>query len=78
MKSLILFGSGGHSKACIEVIESSQEFKIKGIVIHPKEEIKEFMNYKIIGNDNNFNNGFTIEDNNRFSYGSTSFFNNNK
>ena len=56
MKSLILFGSGGHSKACIEVIESSQEFKIKGIVIHPKEEIKEFMNYKIIGNDNNFNN----------------------
>ena len=56
MKSLILFGSGGHSKACIEVIESSQEFKIKGIVIHPKEEIKEFMNYQIIGNDNNFIN----------------------
>ena len=56
MKSLILFGSGGHCKACIDVIESSNEYKIKGIVVHPKEEIKEFMKYQIIGNDNNFNN----------------------
>ena len=54
MKSLILFGSGGHCKACIDVIESSNEFIIKGIVVHPKEEIKEFMQYQIIGNDNNF------------------------
>ena len=56
MKSLILFGSGGHCKACIDVIESSKEFKIKGIVVHPKEAIKELMQYQIIGNDNNFNN----------------------
>ncbi len=56
MKSLILFGSGGHCKACIDVIESSNEYKIKGIVVHPKEEIKEFMKYQIIGNDNNFYN----------------------
>ena len=56
MKSLILFGSGGHCKSCIDIIESSKEFIIKGIVVHPKEKIKEFMNYKIIGNDNNFNN----------------------
>lgn len=56
MKSLILFGSGGHCKACIDVIESSKEFKIKGIVVHPEEEIKEFKQYQIIGNDNNFNN----------------------
>ena len=55
MKSLILFGSGGHCKACIDVIESSKEFKIKGIVVHPREEIKEFMQYQILGNDNNFN-----------------------
>ena len=56
MKSLILFGSGGHCKSCIDVIESSKDFKIKGIVVHPKEEIKELMKYQIIGNDNNFNN----------------------
>ena len=62
MKSLILFGSGGHCKSCIDVIESSDEYKIKGIVIHPKEEIKEFMQYKIIGNDNNFNNFSSKDD----------------
>ena len=62
MKSLILFGSGGHCKACIDIIESSKEFKIKGIVIHPQEEIKEFMNYKIIGNDNNFNKYYSKND----------------
>ena len=56
MKPLILFGSGGHCKACIDVIESSNEYKIKGIVVHPQEEIKEFMQYKIIGNDSNLNN----------------------
>ena len=56
MQPLILFGSGGHCKACIDVIESSNEYKIKGIVVHPQEEIKEFMQYKIIGNDSNLNN----------------------
>ena len=62
MKSLILFGSGGHCKACIDIIESSKEFIIKGIVVQPKEELKEFMHYRIIGNDNNFNNYSTKND----------------
>ena len=62
MKSLILFGNGGHCKSCIDTIESSGEFKIKGIISHPKEQIKEFMHYQIIGNDDNFYNYFSEND----------------
>ena len=62
MQSLILFGSGGHCKACIDIIESSKKFKIKGIVSHPGETIKKFMHYEIIGNDNNFYNSFSKND----------------
>jgi len=32
MDKILLFGGGGHSKACIDVIESSGEFAISGIV----------------------------------------------
>ena len=32
MDKILLFGGGGHSKACIDVIESSGEFEISGIV----------------------------------------------
>ena len=53
MKSLVLIGNGGHCKSCIEVIETSKEFKIKGIVVHPKDQTKKFMNYKVIGDDDN-------------------------
>ena len=48
MKSLILFGSGGHCKSCIDVIESSDEYKIKGIVIHLKKKLKNLCNIKLL------------------------------
>ena len=53
MKSLVLIGNGGHCKSCIELIETSKEFKIKGIVVNPDDQTKKFMNYKVIGDDNN-------------------------
>ena len=31
-KPLILIGGGGHCKSCIEVIESTDEWEIKGIL----------------------------------------------
>ena len=55
MKSLVLIGNGGHSKSCIEIIETSKEFKIKGIVVHPDDQTKKFMNYQVIGDDENLN-----------------------
>ena len=53
MKSIVLFGSGGHCKSCIEIIENSREFKIKGIVVKKGNKIKSFMDYKVLGNDDN-------------------------
>ena len=32
MDKILLFGGGGHGKACVDVIESSGEFEISGIV----------------------------------------------
>ena len=39
MNSVILLGSGGHCKSCIDVIEKSF-FKIKGIIDKPNQVIK--------------------------------------
>ena len=58
MDNLILIGSGGYCKSCIEIIESSNEFKIKGIIVHPSNAATQFMNYKVLGNDNNFQKCF--------------------
>ena len=46
MKSLILFGNGGHCKSCIEVIESTGTFRIKGIIIHQNDLSKTLWNTK--------------------------------
>ena len=51
MKSIILLGNGGHCKSCIDVIENSDEFQIKGIITNEKDFSESFMNYKILGND---------------------------
>lgn len=39
MPSLVLFGSGGHSKSCIEVIESTKKYKI-AFLVDIKKNIK--------------------------------------
>lgn len=62
MENLILIGNGGHCKACIEIIESSKNFKIKGIIVHPSNSAKEFMSYKVLGNDNNIHECFDKDD----------------
>ena len=62
MKSLILFGNGGHCKSCIEVIENTGSHIIKGIIVHPNDSSKNFMNYKIIGNDKNLDKAFSEDD----------------
>ena len=62
MKSILLIGNGGHCKSCIEIIESTKNFKIKGIITQSKEKSESFMNYKIIGNDENINECFDKDD----------------
>ena len=62
MKSLILFGNGGHCRSCIEVIENLKGYKIKGIIVHPSDLTKKFMNYEVLGNDSNFEDVFEEND----------------
>lgn len=54
-KQILLVGGGGHCKSCIEVIESSDEYSIAGI-IDAKDKIGEYiLDYKIIGCDDDLN-----------------------
>ena len=62
MKSLILFGNGGHCKSCIEVIENTGKYLIKGIIVHPNDSAEKFMDYKVIGNDKNIDEKFCKDD----------------
>lgn len=51
MKKLILIGGGGHCKSCIDVIESTKQFEIIGILDHKSKLNQSVLKYKIIGND---------------------------
>ena len=62
MKSIILIGNGGHCKSCIDVIENSDEFSIKGLVVKDNNYPETFMDYKILGNDDNISKYFNRED----------------
>ena len=48
-KPLILIGSGGHAKACIDVIENDARFFIYGIIDNQKKG--KLLGYPIIGKD---------------------------
>lgn len=48
---IILVGAGGHSKACIDVIENEGKFDIAGLVGLPDEVGKQVLDYSIIATD---------------------------
>jgi sugar O-acyltransferase (sialic acid O-acetyltransferase NeuD family) len=54
MEKIILIGGGGHSKACIDVIETVKAFRIAGIIDLPAYIGKEISGYKIIASDKQF------------------------
>jgi sugar O-acyltransferase (sialic acid O-acetyltransferase NeuD family) len=51
MKDIILIGDGGHCHACIDVIESSGTYRIKGVVAKEKSSRTHVLQYPIIGCD---------------------------
>jgi sugar O-acyltransferase (sialic acid O-acetyltransferase NeuD family) len=51
MDEIILLGSGGHTKACIDVIESENRFKIAGLIERDAHERNTVLGYPIIGTD---------------------------
>lgn len=50
-EQLILIGGGGHCKSCIDVIESTHQFQIEGILDFPEFLGTKILNNEIIGND---------------------------
>ena len=50
-EKLILVGGGGHCKSIIEVIESTDAFKIKGILDVAEKVGQKILGYEIIGTD---------------------------
>ncbi|PLX15520.1 MAG: acetyltransferase [Candidatus Muiribacterium halophilum] len=51
MKDIVLVGGGGHCVSCIDVVESSGEFNIIGILDSSDRLGEEILGYKIIGTD---------------------------
>ncbi len=58
---IIVYGDGGHSTSCIDLIESTNKFKIVGVVSNKK--LKKINNYPIIGNDDDLENLKNITNN---------------
>ena len=54
MKKLIIVGAGGHSKTCLEVVESSKNYKIIGFIDN-KAKLNGILNNFKIFNEKNLN-----------------------
>ncbi|MFH1478604.1 MAG: acetyltransferase [Candidatus Omnitrophota bacterium] len=50
-KNIVLLGGGGHCKACIDVIEKEDKFKIAGIVDFKEKSHQKVSGYEIIASD---------------------------
>lgn len=50
-KPLLLIGAGGHARACIDVVESSDTFQVAGMIGTPEERGKQVLGYDVIGTD---------------------------
>ena len=48
---LIIIGAGGHGKACIDVVESTQQYTIEGIIDIPEKLGINVLGYTVIGSD---------------------------
>lgn len=51
MRPIILVGGGGHCISCIDVIETSNQYRILGILDKPEKFGTTLLGYKVIGND---------------------------
>jgi len=51
MEPIILIGGGGHCRSCIDVIEQEGRFSIAGIVERKSATTENFLDYPLIGHD---------------------------
>lgn len=52
MDEIILLGAGGHTKACIDVIEAENKYSIAGLIENSYPAGKSVFGYPVIGSDN--------------------------
>ena len=50
-KNIVLIGGGGHCKSCIDVIELTENYNIKGIIDVESKVGTKILGYPIIGTD---------------------------
>jgi len=55
-RDIVIIGSGGHACSLIDLIESTNKFKIIGITCNKKRIGNNYLGYKILGNDSYLNN----------------------
>ncbi len=51
MKNILIFGSGGHAKVIVDIIEKQGKFKIAGFIDGYLEKNTVIMGYKVIGDE---------------------------
>ena len=51
MNKIILLGFGGHAKSIIELLLSSRQYELVGLIGKPNELGKEILGFKCIGID---------------------------
>ncbi|MCU0326671.1 MAG: hypothetical protein MUF45_15700 [Spirosomaceae bacterium] len=56
LSKIILIGGGGHCHACIDVIESTQQYEILGILDTKDKAHQKVLGYNIIGDDDDIPN----------------------
>ncbi len=56
MKQLLIIGTGGHCKACIDVVETLEEYEIEGLITKKKTKALDFMGYPVVGTDSDLAN----------------------
>jgi sugar O-acyltransferase (sialic acid O-acetyltransferase NeuD family) len=63
LQKICILGSGGHAASCIDLIESTNKFKIVGIILQKNEKNhkkKLLKKYQIIGTDNDYKKIFKV------------------
>ena len=52
MDKIILIGAGGHARACIDVIETTNQYEIAGLIEKDENMTDANLGYSVIGTDN--------------------------
>jgi sugar O-acyltransferase (sialic acid O-acetyltransferase NeuD family) len=50
-RSIVLFGAGGHARACIDVLEREGRYQIVGLVAGTPDDAEAVLGYPVIGTD---------------------------